>query len=215
MLIREAAFTVDLGEHGYLIGFDDDYDFPSEMPFGWRCGPVTDATAVVLPTTDTGPLQMTVQTHDSPPDTEPGDGWEPAEEMSLLADTPTLCLATIGRATSGTPGPKTNRPSRHRQPPAAAAGSACASTATPTTPSWAPAITGKGTWSSSGPPPRHRPCIRTSAKRTGRHEPSTPRTWPNPWRTTPPHTPTPTATRPADGRNPITGHAPKSERRGA
>ncbi|MEU1661002.1 hypothetical protein ABZ527_33605 [Streptomyces griseofuscus] len=97
MLIREVSFTVDLGEHGYLIGFDDDYDFPSEMPFGWRCGPATPATAVVLPTTDTGPLQMTVQTHDSPPDTEPGDGWEPAEEMSLLADTPTLCLATIGQ----------------------------------------------------------------------------------------------------------------------
>ncbi|MEU2307905.1 hypothetical protein [Streptomyces misionensis] len=97
MLIRETTFTVDLGEHGYLIGFDDDYDFPTEMPFGWRCGPATDATAVVLPTTDTGPLQMTVQMHDNPPDTEPGDGWEPAEEMSLLADTPTLYLATIGQ----------------------------------------------------------------------------------------------------------------------
>ncbi|WP_227026092.1 hypothetical protein [Streptomyces fodineus] len=58
MLLREVTFTVDVGEHGYLIGFDDDYDFPSEMPFGWRCGPLTAATAVVLPTTDTGPLQM-------------------------------------------------------------------------------------------------------------------------------------------------------------
>ncbi|MYR87125.1 hypothetical protein GTY41_19790 [Streptomyces sp. SID685] len=97
MLIRETTFTVDLGENGYLIGFDDDYDFPSEMPFGWRCGPATPATAVVLPTTDTGTLRMTVQLHDSPPDAERGDGWEPAEEMSLLADTPTLCVATIGQ----------------------------------------------------------------------------------------------------------------------
>ncbi|GAA1042338.1 hypothetical protein GCM10009566_43650 [Streptomyces murinus] len=97
MLIRETTFTVEVGEHGYFIGFDDDYDFPSEMPFGWRCGSATPANAVVLPTTDTGTLQMTVQLHDSPPDTEPGDGWEPAEEMSLLADTPTLHVATIGQ----------------------------------------------------------------------------------------------------------------------
>ncbi|MET9176263.1 hypothetical protein ABZX64_35335 [Streptomyces misionensis] len=180
MLIRETTFTVDLGEHGYLIGFDDDYDFPTEMPFGWRCGPATDATAVVLPTTDTGPLQMTVQMHDNPPDTEPGDAWEPAEEMSLLADTPTLYLATIGQGDFWDAWPG-DQP--HLEAPAAAGSggwAACACTATPTTPRRAPATTGKGTWSSSGPPPRHRPCIRTSAKRTGRHEPSTPRTRPSP-----------------------------------
>lgn len=33
MLLREATFTVELGEHGYLIGFDDDCRFPAEMPF--------------------------------------------------------------------------------------------------------------------------------------------------------------------------------------
>ncbi|AOR29770.1 hypothetical protein BFF78_00490 [Streptomyces fodineus] len=97
MLLREVTFTVDVGEHGYLIGFDDDYDFPSEMPFGWRCGPLTAATAVVLPTTDTGPLQMTVQVHDTPPGPETDGGWEPAEEMSLRADAPAFCLATIGQ----------------------------------------------------------------------------------------------------------------------
>ncbi|MFF9409888.1 hypothetical protein ACF1B0_30845 [Streptomyces anandii] len=97
MLLCEVTFTVDLGEHGYLIGFDDDYDFPSEMPFGWRCGPAGEALAVVLPTTDTGPLQMTIQVHDSPPAREAGTAWEPAEELSLRADDPTLCLATIGQ----------------------------------------------------------------------------------------------------------------------
>jgi hypothetical protein len=97
MLLRELTFTIDVGEHGYLIGFDDDYDFPREMPFGWRCGPATEAIVVVLPTTDTGPLQMTVQVHDTPPSPELDDGWEPAEEMSLLADAPALCLATIGQ----------------------------------------------------------------------------------------------------------------------
>ncbi|MER6548343.1 hypothetical protein [Streptomyces sp. NPDC001250] len=97
MLLREVTFTVDLGEHGYLIGFDDDYDFPQEMPFGWRCGPASEAIAIVLPITDTGPLQMTVQVHDSLPDPEAGNYWDPAEEMSLLAETPALCLATIGQ----------------------------------------------------------------------------------------------------------------------
>ncbi|WP_257585889.1 MULTISPECIES: hypothetical protein [unclassified Streptomyces] len=145
MLIREATFTVDLGEHGYLIGFDDDYDFPTEMPFGWRCGPATDATAVVLPTTDTGPLRMTVQIHDSPPASEPGDAWEPAEEMSLLADTPTLYLATIGQGDFWDAWPEDQPPSRHQRPPTTAAGSACASTATPTSPNRAPATTRKGT----------------------------------------------------------------------
>ncbi|MFB8183548.1 hypothetical protein ACFC8N_47920 [Streptomyces sp. NPDC055966] len=97
MLLREVTFTVDLGENGYLIGFDDDYDIPRQMPFGWRCGPATEYLAVVLPTTDTGPLQMTVQVHDASPGPETGDGWETAEEMSLPAEAPTLCLATIGQ----------------------------------------------------------------------------------------------------------------------
>ncbi|MEU6555304.1 hypothetical protein ABZ915_34290 [Streptomyces sp. NPDC046915] len=97
MLLREVTFTVDLGEHGYLIGFDDDYQFPRQMPYGWRCGPAGEAIAVVLPTTDTGPLRMTVQVHDSPPAPEADHRWEPAEEMSLRADIPTLCLATIGQ----------------------------------------------------------------------------------------------------------------------
>ncbi|UXY24230.1 hypothetical protein N8I84_40330 [Streptomyces cynarae] len=97
MLVREVSFTVDLGENGYLIGFTDDYEYPAEMPFGWRCGPATDDGAVVLTTTDTGPLQMTIQVHDAPPAPAPetSDEWEPAEEISLRADDPTLSLATL------------------------------------------------------------------------------------------------------------------------
>lgn len=95
MLVRESSFTVDLGENGYLIGFTDDYEYPQEMPFGWRCGPATAANAVVLTTTDTGPLRITVQVHDAPPDSETTGDWEPAEEMSLRADLPDLFLATL------------------------------------------------------------------------------------------------------------------------
>ncbi|MFJ8158905.1 hypothetical protein [Streptomyces sp. NPDC094468] len=75
--------------------FTDDYEYPAEMPFGWRCGPATDANAVVLTTTDTGPLQMTIQVHDTPPAPETGDGWEPAEEISLRTDLPALHLAAL------------------------------------------------------------------------------------------------------------------------
>ncbi|MEU8911369.1 hypothetical protein, partial [Streptomyces mirabilis] len=60
-----------------------------------RCGPATDAGAVVLTTTDTGPLQLTVQVHDAPPAPETGAEWEPAEEISLRADLPTLYVATL------------------------------------------------------------------------------------------------------------------------
>ncbi|MCC5481053.1 hypothetical protein [Streptomyces barringtoniae] len=95
MLVREATFTVDVGENGYLIGFDDDYDWPKEMPFGWRCGLATDSNAIVMPTTDTGPVQMIIQVHDGPPAPERGNDWEPPEEISLRADYPELCLAVI------------------------------------------------------------------------------------------------------------------------
>ncbi|MFF3148305.1 hypothetical protein ACFVRU_43000 [Streptomyces sp. NPDC057927] len=95
MLVRASSFTVELGEGGYLIGFTDDYEYPKEMPFGWRCGPATDAGAVVLTTTDTGPLQLTVQVHDAPPAPESGAEWEPAEEISLQADLPALYVATL------------------------------------------------------------------------------------------------------------------------
>ncbi|MEV6056866.1 hypothetical protein [Streptomyces sp. NPDC052107] len=40
---------------------------------------------------------MAVQVHDAPPGPEADGGWEPPEEMSLLADVPALCLATIGQ----------------------------------------------------------------------------------------------------------------------
>ncbi|MER7181544.1 hypothetical protein ABT404_19015 [Streptomyces hyaluromycini] len=95
MLVRASSFTVELGENGYLIGFNDDYGYPAEMPFGRRCGPATAANAVVLTTTDTGPLQMTIQVHDAPPAPETGGEWESAEEISLRADLPALHLATL------------------------------------------------------------------------------------------------------------------------
>ncbi|MDG5804674.1 hypothetical protein P9869_18775 [Streptomyces ossamyceticus] len=95
MLVRASSFTVELGENGYLIGFTDDYAYPAEMPFGWRCGPATANSAVVLTTTDTGPLRITVQIHDAPPPAETDGDWEPAEELSLRTDLPDVSLATL------------------------------------------------------------------------------------------------------------------------
>lgn len=95
MLMHETQFTVDLGESGYLIGFIEHDDYPDEMPYGWRCGPAGSSSAVVLTTTDTGPLRLTVQVHDSPPAPETGDAWEPAEEVSLRAETGRIHLATL------------------------------------------------------------------------------------------------------------------------
>ncbi|MFJ4525596.1 hypothetical protein ACIP4Y_32405 [Streptomyces sp. NPDC088810] len=95
MLVHQADFTVDLGESGYLIGFTEHDDYPDEMPYGWRCGPNDDATAVVLTTTDTGPLQLAIQIHDSQPAPETRGEWEPAEEISLRAETDSLHLAVI------------------------------------------------------------------------------------------------------------------------
>lgn len=95
MLVRASSFTVELGENGYLIGFTGDYTYPAEMCFGWRCGPATDASAVVLTTTDTGPLKMTIEFHDAPPAPETDEGWERAEELSLRPELPALHLATL------------------------------------------------------------------------------------------------------------------------
>jgi hypothetical protein len=95
MLVHEAEFTVDLGESGYLIGFTEHDDYPDEMPYGWRCGPAGPSSAIVLPTTDTGPLQLTIQVHDSQPAPKAGTAWEPAEELSLLAETDGIHLATL------------------------------------------------------------------------------------------------------------------------
>ncbi|MEU7306321.1 hypothetical protein AB0950_35805 [Streptomyces sp. NPDC007189] len=95
MLVQEAHFTVDLGESGYLIGFTEHDDYPDETPYGWRCGPAGSSSAVVLTTTDTGPLQLTVQIHDSEPASQADDAWEPAEELSLHAESGRVHLATL------------------------------------------------------------------------------------------------------------------------
>ncbi|MGW2651642.1 hypothetical protein ACWC2T_43925 [Streptomyces sp. NPDC001393] len=86
MLVHESVFTVDLGEDGYIVGFAEHDGYPAQMPYGWRCGPVDASSAVVLTTTDTGPLQVTIQVHDSEPGPETPNRWEPAEEMSLFSD---------------------------------------------------------------------------------------------------------------------------------
>ncbi|MER6456516.1 hypothetical protein ABT270_28515 [Streptomyces sp900105245] len=96
MLVHQAEFTVDLGESGYLIGFTEHDDYPDEMPYGWRCGPAGRSSAVVLPTTDTGPLQLTIQIHDTQPAPEAGSEWESAEEISLLAEADSIQLAILG-----------------------------------------------------------------------------------------------------------------------
>ncbi|MFF4509299.1 hypothetical protein [Streptomyces sp. NPDC001401] len=95
MLVHEAAFTLEVGENGYLIGFTEHDDYPAQMPYGWRCGPATPAGAIVLTTTDTGPVRLTIQIHDRPPAPETSGGWEPAEELSLRTETAGLCLATL------------------------------------------------------------------------------------------------------------------------
>ncbi|MFF8946995.1 hypothetical protein ACF1A5_33005 [Streptomyces sp. NPDC014864] len=95
MLVHEAAFTIEVGESGYLIGFTEHDDYPAEMPYGWRCGPADPASAIVLTTTDTGPLHLTIQIHDTPPALETDNAREPAEEMSLLAHNPQLRLETL------------------------------------------------------------------------------------------------------------------------
>ncbi|MEW2527548.1 hypothetical protein [Streptomyces sp. NPDC047071] len=95
MLVHEAQFTLDLGESGYLIGFAEHDDYPNDMPYGWRCGPAGASSAVVLPTTEDGPLHLTLQIHDSQPAPEPDTGWEPAEELSLRAADASLHLAAL------------------------------------------------------------------------------------------------------------------------
>ncbi|MEW2297530.1 hypothetical protein ABZ719_33320 [Streptomyces sp. NPDC006743] len=95
MLVQETRFTFELGESGYLIGFTEHDDFPGEMPYGWRCGPAGPSSAVVLTTTDTGPLHLTIQIHDSRPAPEADGAWEPAEEISLQAETGRIHLAVL------------------------------------------------------------------------------------------------------------------------
>ncbi|MFD9882600.1 hypothetical protein ACFWZT_14225 [Streptomyces alboflavus] len=65
------------------------------MPYGWRCGPVGAAGAVVLPVTEDGPLRLTLQINDSQPAPEPDDHWETAEEISLLSEDSPIHLATL------------------------------------------------------------------------------------------------------------------------
>lgn len=95
MLVQATQFTFELGESGYLIGFTEHDDYPGEMPYGWRCGPAGPSSAVVLTTTDTGPLHLTVQIHDSRPAAEADNAWEPAEEISLQAETGRIHLAIL------------------------------------------------------------------------------------------------------------------------
>ncbi|WP_260335823.1 hypothetical protein [Streptomyces sp. EAS-AB2608] len=145
MLVHQAEFTVDLGESGYLIGFTEHDDYPDEMPYGWRCGPAGPSSAVVLPTTDTGPLQLTIQIHDSQPAVEASSEWEPAEEISLLAETDSIHLATLDPGEVSDAWPEDYPLSRCSPCSARTARCACACTAMPTTPNPASATTENAT----------------------------------------------------------------------
>lgn len=110
MLLRETTFTIEVSEIGYLIGVGEDYDYPDEIPYGWRCGPATASSAVVLATTDTGPVHLTIQLHDTPPPPDASTGWEPAEEMSLRADDGPVIVQIIGQGDTSDAWPEHNAP---------------------------------------------------------------------------------------------------------
>ncbi|GAA2321766.1 hypothetical protein Scani_00570 [Streptomyces caniferus] len=95
MLVREASFTFEVGESGYLIGFTEHDDYPDEMPYGWHCGPAGKSSAIVLTATDTGPVRIALQVHDSPPAPETDPDWDPAEELSLQTTTSPVQLSTL------------------------------------------------------------------------------------------------------------------------
>ncbi|MEU0255483.1 hypothetical protein ABZ299_23940 [Streptomyces sp. NPDC006184] len=116
MLVHQVGFTVGLGESGYLIGFTEHDDYPDEMPYGWRCGPAAPSSAIVLPTTDTGPLRLTIQVHDSQPAPEASSAWEPAEELSLPAETDSIHLATLDPGDVMDAWPEEETPLRVRLP---------------------------------------------------------------------------------------------------
>ncbi|MEV4441391.1 hypothetical protein AB0K09_20675 [Streptomyces sp. NPDC049577] len=97
MIIAETTLTPETGEYGYLLALGEEYEWPPEWPYGWRCGPIGSDTAHILTDTDTGAITIAIQTHDEPPPPETGPGWGPAEEISLHAtETPTLYILGSG-----------------------------------------------------------------------------------------------------------------------
>ncbi|CAO5184562.1 conserved hypothetical protein [Frankia sp. AiPs1] len=97
MLLKDVVLTVEVQESGYLLALGEDDDYPTEMPYGWRCGPAGASSIVVLTTTDTGPVSLTMQLHDTPPPPDSSTGWEPVEEVSLHADTNTIAVRVLGQ----------------------------------------------------------------------------------------------------------------------
>jgi hypothetical protein len=98
VIIAETTLTPETGEYGYLLALGEEYEWPPQWPYGWRCGPIGSDTAHILTDTDTGTITITVQTHDEPPPPETGPGWGPAEEISLHAteDTPLIYILGSG-----------------------------------------------------------------------------------------------------------------------
>ncbi|MEV6839400.1 hypothetical protein AB0N17_33685 [Streptomyces sp. NPDC051133] len=98
MIISESTLTPETGEYGYLLALGEDYEWPPQWPYGWRCGPIGTDTAHILTDTDTGTITITVQTRDEPPPPETDPAWGPAEEMSLHAtqDTPVIYILGSG-----------------------------------------------------------------------------------------------------------------------
>ncbi|MFF4188573.1 hypothetical protein ACFYZ9_35775 [Streptomyces sp. NPDC001691] len=96
MIIAESTLTPETGEHGYLLALGEEYQWPPQWPYGWRCGPVGSDTAHILTDTDTGTITITIQTHDETPPPEIGPGWGPAEEISLHATELTPLILILG-----------------------------------------------------------------------------------------------------------------------
>ncbi|MFI2206696.1 hypothetical protein ACH47Z_39425 [Streptomyces sp. NPDC020192] len=104
MITAEPTLAPETGEYGYLLALGEDYAWPPQWPYGWRCGPIGSDTAHILTDTDTdtdtdtGTGTITVQTHDAPPPPETEPAWGPAEEISLHAteDAPVIYILGSG-----------------------------------------------------------------------------------------------------------------------
>ncbi|MEV5719085.1 hypothetical protein AB0L41_34800 [Amycolatopsis mediterranei] len=97
MLLRQVTFTVHLQESGYLLAVDDEsHGYPAAMPYGWRCGPATPSSAVILATTDTGPVTLILRLHDTPPPPDNSTQWEPVEELSLRPEGYAVRVLVLG-----------------------------------------------------------------------------------------------------------------------
>ncbi|MFJ8097527.1 NucA/NucB deoxyribonuclease domain-containing protein [Streptomyces griseofuscus] len=111
LITTETTLTPETSEYGYPLTVGEDYEWPPEWPYGWRCGPIGKDTAHIITDTDTdtGTFTITVQTHDGPPPPETDPAWSAAEEVSLHATETPPSSTCSAAATSKKPHPKTAR----------------------------------------------------------------------------------------------------------